>query len=189
VRVDTGKNGDVEIQKLTEQELKTAITAVWKKHEESAKKDLAPMLYWLREKLRAQGARNDLTQDKDRGFAFWVEEHLDISRRTVDRWCEWYAVEAGLKQDSTSGHLSKSELDVWEDVLDNHKGKSQIALNFWVKTAVHGQFQKALTQLQQKFGVKDKKEALVRGVIYAAAAPWGRRCSLSSRLSPSLSVI
>jgi hypothetical protein len=53
---------------LTEQELKSAIIAAWKKHEELAKKDLAPMLYWLREKLRAQGARNDLTQDKGPGI-------------------------------------------------------------------------------------------------------------------------
>lgn len=70
--------------KLSEQELKSAIVAAWKKHEELAKVELAPMLYWLRNKLRAQGARNDLTQDKDRGFAFWVEEHLDISRRTAE---------------------------------------------------------------------------------------------------------
>jgi hypothetical protein len=160
---------DSELRKLNEQELKAAIISAWKKHEELAKHDLAPLLYWLRDKLRAQGARNDLTQDKDRGFAFWVEEHLDISRRTADRWCDWYAVKMGYKQDSTSGHLSKSDVDQWEDILDTHKGKSQIALNFWVKTAIHGQFQKSLTQLQQKFGVKDKKEALVRGVIYAAS--------------------
>ena len=156
-----------EIQNLTEQELKTAIKAKWKKHEESAKKDLAPLLYWLRDKLRAQGARNDLTQDKDRGFSFWVEEHLDISRRTADRWCDWYAVETGLKP-ATSGHLSKSDLDVWEDVLDTHKGKQQIAMNFWVKTAIHKQFQTSLAKLQSRFGLKDKKEAIVRGVIYAA---------------------
>lgn len=153
--------------KLSEQELKSAIIATWKKHEELAKRDLAPMLYWLREKLRAQGARNDLTQDKDRGFGFWVEEHLDFSRRTADRWCEWYAVEAGLKP--TSGQVSKSEDDsLYEDILDTHKGKQQIAFNCWVPTALHAQYQKALTRIQNKFGLKDKKEALVRGVIYAA---------------------
>jgi hypothetical protein len=155
--------------KLSEQELKSAIIATWKKHEELAKQDLAPMLYWLRDKLRAQGARNDLTQDKDRGFGFWVEEHLDISRRTADRWCDWYAVEMGYKQDATSGQASKSEVDVWEDILDNHKGKQQIAMNFWVKTAIHKEYQQALTKIQNKFGLKDKKEALVRGVIYAAS--------------------
>lgn len=161
---------DSELRKLNEQELKAAIISAWKKHEELAKQDLAPMLYWLRDKLRAQGARNDLTQDKDRGFAFWVEEHLDISRRTADRWCDWYAVKMGYKADSTSGHLSKSDLELYEDILDTHKGKLQIAFNCWVPKAMHAQYQKALTTLQRKFGAKDKKEALVRGVIYAAAA-------------------
>ena len=74
----SGTASDSELQKLSEQELKAAIIAAWKKHEELAKQELAPMLYWLRDKLRAQGARNDLTQDKDRGFAFWVEEHLSL---------------------------------------------------------------------------------------------------------------
>ncbi len=161
--------GDTEVPNLSEQELKAAIKSTWKKHEARVKAELAPLLYWLREKLRAQGARNDLTQDKDRGFAFWVEEHLDISRRTVDRWCDWYAVKMGYKQDSTSGHLSKSDLELYEDILDTHKGKLQIAFNCWVPKAMHAQYQKALTTLQEKFGAKDKKEALVRGVIYAAA--------------------
>jgi hypothetical protein len=156
---------DKELQNLTEQELKTAIKAVWKKHDELAKKDLAPMLYWLRDKLRAQGARNDI-QDKDRGFAAWCEENLDISRRTADRWCDWNAVETRLKP--TSGHVSKSEEERWEDILDTRKGRQQIAFNYWVKTAVHAQYTKALIHLQKTFGVKDKKEAVVRGVIYAA---------------------
>lgn len=161
---------DSRLQELNEQELKTAIQAIWKKHEESAKKDLAALVYWLREKLRAQGARNDLTQDKDRGFAFWVEEHLDISRRTADRWCKWYAEEAGLVPiEPTSGHVSKSELDVWEPIVDTHHDKHQISFNFWVKKAVHVQYQKALTHLQKTFGVKDSKEAVVQGVIYAAS--------------------
>ena len=77
-----------EIQKLNEHELKAAIKSAWKKHEESASADLAPLLYYLREQLRAQGARNDLAIDKDRGFAAWVEENLDICRRTADRWCD-----------------------------------------------------------------------------------------------------
>ena len=53
--------------KLNVDELKAAIVAAWKKHEALAKAELAPMLYWLRDKLRAQGSRNDL-HDKDRGW-------------------------------------------------------------------------------------------------------------------------
>lgn len=159
---------DSELQKLNEQELKAAIIAAWKKHEALAKAELAPLLYWLRERLRAQGARNDIT-DKDRGWGLWVEDNLDISRRTADRWCEWYAVEAGLKEGSTSGHLSKSDEELYEDILDEHKNEHQIAFNYWVKAGVHAQFEKALSKIQSKFGLKDKKEALVRGVIYAAS--------------------
>lgn len=158
---------DTEIQKLSEQELKSAIKSAWKKHEELAKADMAPLLYWLRERLRAQGSRNDI-HDKDRGFGVWVEDHLEISRRTADRWCDWYAIEAGLKQESTSGHVSKSDVELYEEILNQHRGKQQIAFNYWIKTATHAQFQKALSQIQNKFGLKDKKEALVRGVIYAA---------------------
>ena len=103
---------DFELQKLNEQELKSAIISAWKKHEELAKKDLAPMLYWLREKLRAQGARNDIA-DKDRGFGAWVEDNLDISRRTADRWADEYAISEGMKKPSnktkpTFSHPSKS---------------------------------------------------------------------------------
>jgi hypothetical protein len=156
-----------EIRKLDEHELKAAIKSVWKKHEELAKQDLAPLLYYLREQLRAQGARNDLA-NADRGFAAWVEENLDISRRTVDRWCEWFAVAAGIKP-GTSGQLSKSEDDdFYDQILDEHKGQEQIAFNCWVPKAVHGQFTKALVLLQKQLNVKNKKEAIVQGVIYAA---------------------
>jgi hypothetical protein len=165
-RVEPAKADHADPAKLNEQELKSAIIAVWKKHEELAKQDLAPMLYWLREKLRAQGARNDI-DDRDRGFAAWVEEHLDFSRRTADRWCNWYAIQAGLKE-PTSGQVSKSDVELWEEVLDQHKGKHQIAFNYWVPKELHVQFDKALTKIQKQFSLENKKEALVRGVIYAA---------------------
>ncbi len=188
-RAVTAKAAHADPAKLSEQELKSAIIAAWKKHEELAKKDLAPMLYWLRQKLRAQGARNDLTQDKDRGFGFWVEEHLDFSRRTADRWCDWYAVEAGIKPEPTFSHVTKSDLDMAVEDLDTHSGKLQIAFNVWVPKAMHAQYQKALAHLQKQFGVKDKKEALVRGVIYAATVinkgTVGRR---NARLVGQLSV-
>jgi hypothetical protein len=112
VVVQTVKPDHADPAKLSEQQLKTALKAAWKKHEELAKEDMAPLLYWLREKLRAQGSRNDI-HDKDRGFGAWVEEHLDFSRRTADRWCEWYAVTTGLKPASTFGPLSKSDVELY----------------------------------------------------------------------------
>jgi hypothetical protein len=160
-------SSDSELQKYNEEELKAALKSEWKKHERLAKKDMGPLLYWLREKLRAQGSRNDI-HDKDRGFGAWVEETLDISRRTADRWADWYAIEKGLKQ-STSGQLTRSEdKEFFAGILDEHKGDLQIAFNCWVKTAVHAQFTKALATLQKQFGLKNKKEAMVQGVIYAA---------------------
>ena len=67
---------DSELQKLNEQELKAAIKSAWKKYERLAKKEMGQLSYWLREKLRAQGSRNDI-HDKDRGFGAWVEENLE----------------------------------------------------------------------------------------------------------------
>jgi len=161
---------NAEIQKLDEGQLKSAILIAWKKHEALAKAELAPLLYWLREKLRAQGARNDLVRDKDRGWEVWVTEHLDISRRTADRWCAWYAEKEGLTPPDTCPEVDTEIVDteIWEDIIDQHKGQQQIAFNCWVGKSVHAQFTKALTTIQKKFGLKDNKKALVRGVIYAA---------------------
>ncbi len=160
-------SSDSELKKLDEGQLKAAIRSAWKKHERLAKKDMGPLLYWLRLRLHAQGSRNDI-HDKDRGFGAWVEDNLDITRRTADRWADWYAVENGLKE-STSRQLTKSEDDdFYAGILDEHKGDLQIAFNCWVKKAVHAQFTRALTTIQKQFGVKNRKEAMVQGVIYAA---------------------
>jgi hypothetical protein len=105
---------DSELQKLNEQELKAAIKSTWRKYERLARKEMGQLLFWLRKKLRAQGSRNDI-HDKDRGFGAWVEENLDISRRTADRWAEWYAVEHGLRE-ATSGQLTKSENDFFAGI-------------------------------------------------------------------------
>ena len=119
-RVEPAKAGQAELAQLSEEELKAAIISAWKKHEALAKAELAPLLYWLRERLRAQGARNDLTRDKDRGWEVWVIEKLDISRRTADRWCAWYAKEVGLDPEgSTSGQMTGSDDSMYEDILDS----------------------------------------------------------------------
>lgn len=49
--VEPAKAEHADPAKLNEQELKQAIIAAWKKHEQLAKEELAPMLYHLREKL------------------------------------------------------------------------------------------------------------------------------------------
>jgi hypothetical protein len=162
-------NDHAELANLGEHDLKAAIKSEWKKHEESAKQDLAPLLYYLRERLRAQGARNDLA-NTDRGFTVWVEANLDISRRTADRWCEWFAVEAGLKP-GTSRQVTKSEDDAFYiAILNDHRSKKQIAFNCWVTKEVHAQFSKAVTKLQKQLNLDKSKDAIVQGVIYAAKA-------------------
>ena len=88
---------DLELKKLNENELKSAIKSTWKKHERLAKREMGPLLYWLREKLRAQGSRNEL-RDQDKGFGTWVEENLAVTRRTADRWADEYGISAGLKK-------------------------------------------------------------------------------------------
>src|ERR1700734_1140488 len=71
-------SSDSELQKLGQAELKAAIQSAWKKLERIGKREMGPLLYWLREKLRAQGSRNDL-RDRDKGFGAWVQETLQIS--------------------------------------------------------------------------------------------------------------
>jgi hypothetical protein len=50
---------------------------------EQTRESMAEMQYWLREKLKVQGTRNDLQRKKE-GFEAWRETNLGISRRTAD---------------------------------------------------------------------------------------------------------
>lgn len=158
---------DTELQKLNEQELKAAIKSAWKKHERLAKKDMGPLLYWLRFKLRAQGSRNDI-HDEDRGFGAWVEDNLDISRRTADRWANEYGLANGLMmRDGTSSQVTKSDEDeFYEQELRKH-GKN-IQFNYWVSQTVHKQYERSLKTIKKHFKIANDKEAVLRGVCYAA---------------------
>src|SRR5258708_38301445 len=60
-------SSDSELQNLNEGQLKAQIKSAWKKHERLAKKDMAPLLSWLRVKLRAPGSLNDI-HDTARGL-------------------------------------------------------------------------------------------------------------------------
>jgi hypothetical protein len=124
---------DAELQKLNTEQLKAAIVSAWKKMERIGKKDMGPQLYWLREKLRAQGSRNDI-RDQDKGFGAWVEKTIEISRRTADRWADSYGLEHGLiKRKSTSRHddqklFSTEDDDFYAQELRKH-GR-QIQMNY-----------------------------------------------------------
>jgi len=90
------------------------------------------MLYQLRAKIKAQGKAGE-------GFGQWVEAHLDITRRTADRWADEYAVSHGLKKPkkSTSRHLTKGG----GKTVD---GKVTIQLSFVVTEAEQEQFIEAM---------------------------------------------
>jgi hypothetical protein len=163
--------GDAELQKLNEEQLKAAIVSAWKKLERIGKKDMGPLLYWLREKLRAQGSRNDL-RDKDKGFGAWVEKTVEISRRTADRWADSYGLEHGLiKRKSTSRHdvqklFSTEDDDFYSQELRKH-GR-QIQMNYWVTQSIFQRYETAVKVLRRHFKTTSSQEAVVKGALYAA---------------------
>ena len=69
--------------------------------------EIGPCLYWLRAKLKAQGARNDL-KSKREGFGPWVEANLHITRKTADKWADAWAIEQGLMKPKTFSKSTKS---------------------------------------------------------------------------------
>src|SRR5712671_5488181 len=81
---------DSELKKLDEEELKAAVKSAWKKCERLAKKEMAELLYWLRDKLMTQGGRNNMHKE-DGEFGSWIEDQLCISRRSANRWADEYA--------------------------------------------------------------------------------------------------
>lgn len=100
-------------EKLSVAELKATLEKIWSKHEKLCHSKMAPLLYHLRLKLKAQGKSGA-------GFGAWVEDYLDISRRTADRWADQWAISKGLmkpRRKSTFRHLSKSEKKASRDGL------------------------------------------------------------------------
>ena len=87
-------------ENLSVAELKSKLQNIWRKHEKLCRASMGEHLYWLRKKMRAQGARND-KKAKPEGFGAWCEENLHITRRTVDKWADAWAISHGLKKPST----------------------------------------------------------------------------------------
>lgn len=141
--------------------LKAAITSAWNMQLRRAGKELGPMLYWLREKLRAQGSRNDL-HDKDRGFSAWVESSLDVARSTAARWADAYAEEEGLTSTQNGGSPN----------VPKGKGVKRLkrskGITLWVKEPLREQYRQALKTIKGHFNITDNGEAVVKGLSYAA---------------------
>ncbi len=164
-----------ELEKLNEAELKAAIESTWKKCERFAKKEMGPLLYWLRENLRAQGSRNDL-RDRDMGFGAWVQETIEISRRTADRWADEYGIKNELikrKPRTTSGQDDQKWLDPkYIKLLEEKRRKHlrQVLPGHWVPLAEFERHEKSVKALKKHFKTTSTHEAIVKGVQYAAKA-------------------
>jgi hypothetical protein len=166
-------SSDSELKKLNEEQLKAAIESAWKKCERFAKKEMGQLLYLLRDKLRAQGSRNDL-RNRDKGFGAWVEQTIEISRRTADRWADDYGIANGLmKRKSTSRQDDqKSFSHEYDDFLEaeRHKHKRQIQMNYWVSVSDYQRHDQAVKALKKYFKTSSTPDAIMKGVQYAAQA-------------------
>jgi hypothetical protein len=85
------------IQKLSSEQLKAEL----KRCAKMTKERMAPLLYFLRLKLKKQGSR------RGEGFGAWVAAYLPITRRTADLWANEWAVANRLMK-ATSRNISKS---------------------------------------------------------------------------------
>lgn len=88
----------MKVEGLSVAELKAKLQNIWHKHEKLCRESMGEYLYWLRKKMRAQGARNDKKRDKPEGFGAWCEANLQITRRTADKWADVWAIAQGLKK-------------------------------------------------------------------------------------------
>jgi hypothetical protein len=98
---------------------------------------MAPMLYQLRAKIKAQGKAGE-------GFGQWVETHLDISRRTADRWADEYARKHGLK---TFRQMTKSRPKQSPKTAD---GKVTIQVSWIATEAQQAEFIEAMSVLGEE---------------------------------------
>lgn len=142
-------------EKLSVADLKTKLEKIWRKHEKLCREQMAPLLYHLRLKLNAQGKSGA-------GFGVWVEDHLDISRRTADRWADNWAISKGLmkqrKAPPTFRHLSKSE-------KESRDGQVTVSLSFIKPQDEADRFLEAMRILG------DRATAIVYAAVMSAAYP------------------
>jgi hypothetical protein len=108
--------------KLSVAELKATLENIWGKHKKMCREQMRPLLYHLRLKLKAQGKSGA-------GFGAWVEDHLDICRRTADLWADEWAISKGVmkprkRNGTTFRKISKSAKKASRD------GQVTVSLSF-----------------------------------------------------------
>jgi hypothetical protein len=128
------------LEKLNVNQLKATITRTWGKYQRAAQRTMGPLLYHLRKRLKAQGKSGA-------GFGAWVEDNVDLSRRTADRWADAYAVSKGLMKPKKHKALAFSQLSKSPDEKPTADGKIAMALQFVLTKQEHGEFMDALKVL------------------------------------------
>jgi hypothetical protein len=118
---------------LTIRQLKSRLVHIAKRSRSS----MAPLLWQLRERIKAQGKKGE-------GFGVWCEKHLDISRRTADRWADEYARKHSLK---TFRQMTKSRPKQNDKTAD---GKVTIQVSWVATKAEEEQFIEAMGVLGQE---------------------------------------
>ncbi len=154
------------LEKLGVNDLKTKITNTWGKYKRAAQRTMGPLLYHLRKKLKAQGKSSA-------GFGAWVEDNVDISRRTADRWADEYAISNGLMKPRkhkapTFGQLSKSSKATPSD------GKVTVPLSFVLRQDQADKFVAAIKILG------DEAPAVIYNAVTSAAARLGKKPAQSA---------
>lgn len=147
------------LEKLSVSQLQSKLSRAWSRYQRAAERTMAPLLYYLRKRVNAQGK-------KGAGFGVWVEDNLDISRRTADRWADTWAIGKGLmkerKRGKTFRHLTKGKR-----AKPNPDGKVQVPLSFLLPTAEAKTFWAAMEVLGEK-AVKVIYDAVIAAAIPAA---------------------
>ena len=137
------------VSKLTISQLKSRLVH----HAKRTRAVMAPLLFELRKRIKAQGRKAE-------GFGAWVESHLDMSRRTADRWADEWAIAHGLKKPpkraATSGQLTKSKPSV--------DGKVTMSVSFIVDEQRQEKFVEAMDILGED------AEAVIFNAVTEAAA-------------------
>jgi hypothetical protein len=137
------------LEQLTMTQLKSKLVEL----AHTTKTSMAPLLYYLRQKVKAQGKAG-------RGFGQWVEENLPITRRTADRWANEWAVSKGLKKPS------KSDPRTFRQMSKSEPNKFVASLTMSLSKERHALFVEALKTL----GNNAAEQVIYDAVIIAAEA-------------------
>jgi hypothetical protein len=145
------------LEKLSVHDLKAKITRTWGKYQRAAQRTMGPLLYHLRKKLKAQGKSGA-------GFGAWVEDNVDLSRRTADRWADAYAVSKGLMKPRKHKAPTFRQLSNSGEAKPSVDGKVTVPLSFVLSENERDEFMNAVKILG------DEATKVIYSAVISAAA-------------------